>query len=201
MSCQRCYKLTEADLTTYGGHRWRPLRWARATGPADGLLCSDSWLHGYDDLYVAAMMHPLHVDFARPVAWEAQTRGPCLRSHDGMVGWREMRLIRRVELPTLTTTVRVRVGISAAQAAGRTPAWSKWASGWLSGVCQTRQPSAWGAPSAAEAVGAAAWAAAWAAKEQDPPIDIGALVRQTLQEEKGVSCDTHHQGGGVTWRS
>ena len=170
----KVYKLTRANGTTKDGYQWsspkdgKPGEWHRATGEDTG-LCSDGYLHWYHHPMLAALLHTQHVDFGPDmVLWEAEARGHVLSDNGMKGGSRELRLVRRMDMPVFSTEQRVAFALYIAQEVYKDEAFAKWACAWLDG--SDRSEAAAGA--AAEA---AAEAAARAAKITTDPLDL--LIR------------------------
>lgn len=189
------YKVTEADGTTHGGTQWGPGVRHEASGPPDQDLCTDGWIHYYEDRYVAALMNPIHGVFKRPTLWHFLPEGD--RKHELLKsGCRAGTTTRRARLPSYTLNQQRAFGILCARACPgqRCPIWDRWADDWLSG----RDRTAGAEEAAAEAAKAhpAAWVAvravgAWAAVEAvavaeatGVAIDFPALARQAYNFER-----------------
>ena len=104
------YKLTNAKGQTYGGTQWGPGVRHEATGYGKD-LCSDGWIHAYEDKYVAALMNPQHGGFHKPQCWLAEGEGEILRDGQLKCGVKALTTIQRVALPRYTTTQRVAFAI------------------------------------------------------------------------------------------
>lgn len=168
MKTQIRYKLTNRNLTTHGNYKWHPLRWKQTDG--NGGLCGPGWLHCYADPLVAVFMNPKHANIDNPLLWVCQVRGQQRTAPDFKEGWTEMRLIKRMDCPSLTLQQRVAVWILCAKEVYHEPTWVKWANQWLSSVDRSYNTAYAAAadapcpPSAfAAAYAAAAYAAAYAA--------------------------------------
>lgn len=173
---QTLYKLTDMYGYTRRGEinatLWDPGWIYEAVGKEDQPLCSDGWLHAYEDLLVGVFLNPVHADIKNPRALEC--RGE-VGARDGELkcGCRVLEAVRWVECPQPTTEQRVRFGIGCTWKEGR-KGWRKWARRWLTGEDRTKVAAAraveaagaaWAAAWAAEAAERAAWAAEWAAVE------------------------------------
>ena len=151
----KVYKLTKADATTRNGYKWstpsgnRPGKWHKAEGEG-AELCSDGYLHWYHHPLLAALLYPLHVQFDDMVLWEAEARGEAKDDNGLKGGSKELRLVRRMELPEYSNEQRVAFAIYVAQEVYKEEGFAKWAKGWLDGTDRS---------------GAAARAAARAAEE------------------------------------
>ena len=157
------YKLTDQNLQTHGGYQWEP-GVARETD-GRGNLCGPGWLHYYHDPLLSALLNPIHADIADPVLWEAEAEGLHRDDRGLKGGCTRLTLLRRIELPQITTEQRIRFGILCAKVICDNPAWNAWADRWLDGSDRS-QESAWAATEAAARAAEAAWAteAAWAAE-------------------------------------
>ena len=171
------YKLTDQNLQTHGGYQWEP-GVARETD-GEGNLCGPGWLHYYHDPLLAVLLNPIHADIEGPILWEAEAEGLHRDDRGLKGGCTRLTLLRRIELPQITTEQRVRFGILCAKVICDNPAWNAWADRWLDGSDRS-QESAW----AAEAADRAAWAAAWAAEaaeEKETHLDLIAIASAALK--------------------
>ena len=66
-------KLTNRDMTTYGGFRWTVGKWVETSGT--GPLCSDGWIRCYTHPLLAVALNPIHANFASPRLWEIEVAG------------------------------------------------------------------------------------------------------------------------------
>ena len=163
------YKLTDAEMRTYGNFQWKMGKRFSATGPAGERLCSSSWLHAYEHPVLAVFLNPIHANFSAPRLFEAKGE---IGKRDGAlkVGCRTLVLVRELDCPTPTLDQRVAFAIYCVQAVCKDEAWNVWADAWLNGsdrseaAAAARAEAAW----ATEAWAAAteAWAAAAAARAQ-----------------------------------
>ena len=194
----RVYKLTDANMRTWGGFQWTLGETRTASG--DGGLCGPGWLHAYEDPLVAVFMAPAHVEgYTRLFEGEGE-----IRRRDGPLkcGCTSLRLDREIPMPALTTAQRVRAAILCAMAVRwkGDDRWRAWAQGWLDGKNRTAEAAAARAAAWEAAAEAAAWAAeaeeaeaeararsaAWAAWAA-APLDLAAIIRQAIEEEPCAS--------------
>jgi hypothetical protein len=207
---QRVYKLTNEDLTSYGGFQYEVGR--HYTFPGTGPLCGCGWSHCYTSPQLALLLNPIHAAFRRPRLWAAD--GLVGATDCGLkVGCSELTLVREIPVPEVTPEQRVSFALTCALAVHRDPGFVAWADGWLSGKhrstaaadsaagaaeeaaraaragARAALAAAGAAGAAEEAALAAAWAAlaaeeaAWAAAwaaEADRSLDLGALARNAL---------------------
>ncbi len=161
------YKLTDSEGYTRKG-KSNQLLWGEGiTHAAVGNgseLCSDAFIHVYAHPLIAAFMNPIHADFKNPLLWECEVEGDAV--HDGQLksGFKTVKTIRRIDLPTITTEQRVSIGIRCALKHCNEPAFIKWANAWLDGSDRAEARAAAAAEWAAGAARAAAEAAARAAR-------------------------------------
>ena len=148
------YKLTDQKMQTYGGCQWE-IGVSRETD-GSGDLCGPGWLHYYHDPLLAVLLNPIHACIEDPILWEAEADGPHKDDCGLKGGCTRLTLLRRIDLPQITTEQRIRFAILCAKAVCNEPAWNIWADRWLDGSDRSVE--------AAEAARAAAEAAAWAAE-------------------------------------
>lgn len=152
------------------------------SGTGEGELCGPGWIHAYEHSLVAVLLNPIHANFPNPRLWEAEGE---IAIRDGKIkcGCKTLTTISEIQLPAITTEMRVRFGILSAKEVCAFLSWNAWADMWLSGEDRTQaaaerarasaRASAMAAAEAAEAaaegaraaVRAAARAEAWAARE------------------------------------
>ena len=196
-------KLTDENSLTNGNTLWGPGIRHEATGPLDGELCTNSWIHYYSHPLLAVMLNPIHVNFAKPLGWAVSIEG-LTRDDNGLkMGCRALTTLHQIDLPVVTTAQRVRFAILCGQAIIGTdlPEWSTWAEGWLNGTNRTAdaaraaaQAAVWAAratvrvaaqAAARVAAQAAAQAAVWAARAtaRADSIDLLAIAQRAIAEE------------------
>ena len=171
------YKLTDQNLQTHGGYQWEP-GVARETD-GRGNLCGPGWLHYYHDPLLSALLNPIHADIADPVLWEAEAEGLHRDDRGLKGGCTRLTLLRRIELPQITTEQRIRFGILCAKVICDNPAWNAWADRWLDGSDRSVE-TAWEAWAAANATAdAAADAAAAEAAAEAAALAARAVAQAT----------------------
>jgi hypothetical protein len=178
------YKLTTQDWKTRAGCSeetlWGPGVRRSSTGPADGRLCSPSYIHAYTSPLLAILMNPIHAYIDNPVLWECE--GEVILSDHLKVGCYHLTTTKIIPTPVVTTEQRIRFAILCAMKVYKEPTWNQWAHAWLTGADRSAEAAwkvaratatwaavaaPWAAEAAAEAVAevAAAWVAApWAAE-------------------------------------
>lgn len=161
------YKLTDDEGRTYGGCQWGEGIEHTAAGTGD--LCTHGWIHAYTDPLLAVLLNPIHAHFANPRLWEAE--GEVGKTDHGLkVGCTQLRTVREIPLPGVTTEQRVRFGILAAQAVCRDPAFGAWAVGWLTGADRSIE-------AADRTLQAFAARAGWAAAV----LDLSTLAQEAME--------------------
>ena len=115
------YKLTDQDLQTYKGFQWEIGKWVKAKG--EGGLCTNGCLHCYGSPLLAVLLNPIHIKIKDPKLFEVEVRGK--EDTDGLkYGVSEMRLIREIPLPEITTTQKVAFGILCAKEVCKDKDWN-----------------------------------------------------------------------------
>lgn len=130
-----CWKLTGPMHTTYNGTKWKPMV-ANPKGVRSGRggLCSPGFYHAYDSPYLALLLNPVHANIQSPILWQAEWRGKREDDNGLKFGAAEMRVVRIVDEPIMTSNQRVAFAIlCAAQVLDETlgPTWHDWAARWL----------------------------------------------------------------------
>src|SRR5271157_1206273 len=122
----KLYKLTDSINCTLGDTQWGENVTHTATGPADGDLCSSSWIHAYESPLLAILLNPIHANFVSPQLWEA-TGKIKKRDHGLKVGCRRLKTLRQIPLPKITIEHRVRFAILCSIAVYKDKSFLLWA--------------------------------------------------------------------------
>lgn len=127
-------KLTTQGRKTRGGFRWeadvwnRIEKWDRGNG-----LCSEGYFHCYDDPILAVVLNPAHASIRNPRLFRVNVRGSRATDDGLKYGFTMMKLAEEMELPEITATQHVRLGILCVKEICDDPKWTEWADGWLRG--------------------------------------------------------------------
>jgi hypothetical protein len=105
-----------------------------------------------------------------------EVRGKEKRDGQMKCGWSEMRLIREIPLPKITTEQRVKYAILCAKQVYSEKKWATWADKWLDGTDRTKMKAMEAAAGAAEAVEWAARAVARAVAGAAAGVAAGAAA-------------------------
>lgn len=155
-----CWKLTRPDHTTHGSCQWgRGVTNPHGVKSGEGALSSSGFYHAYDSPYLAVMLNPIHGNIAEPVLWQAEWRGSRRDDNGLKFGVTELRTIRVVPAPVVTTNQKIAFAIfCTAQCFDEAtcPAWYEWATNWLTGEDRSANSAALAARSAAESAALAA---------------------------------------------
>ena len=137
-------KLTDQDGYTRRGRRhetlWMPAgTWIEAVGNSAD-MCGPGWIHYYQDPLLAVLFNPIHANIEDPIGWEFESDGASLRDASKSACKRG-RVLREIELPTVTVEQAVRWGILCSLQAGPQPGfYVRWAERYLSGDRSRRCP-------------------------------------------------------------
>ena len=158
------YKLTDQNLRTYKGFQWVVGEWVEAPGELDQSLCSDAWIHFYDDPLLAVFFNPIHADIDNPRLWEMEIDGDT-KMDATKGGARRARLLRELPLSLISLSQRVEIAIRCVLTVYSEPNFVIWAEKWLNGTTRTKAAAAEAAKAAMWAAKAWTWAeaAAWSA--------------------------------------
>ena len=154
----KCYKLTDKNCTTKNNTLFelgKPVR----TDRTNKYLCSNGWIHFYQDPLIAILMNPIHADFDPCRLFEAKAAGEMLIK-PLKAGCKELTLVKELKLPAITTANRIAFGIYCALEVYKNPKFVLWAHNWI--FCIDRRCGA-AANVAHAAINASAYAAANAA--------------------------------------
>ena len=127
----KAYKLTDENNQTRNSTQWGENVTHEATGNGKK-LCTDGWIHFYEDPLVAMMMNPIHASFKNPHLWEAEAEGEVLREATKS-GCKKLTTLKQIPLPEITLTQRVAFGILCALEVCADESFREWAKKWLSG--------------------------------------------------------------------
>ena len=164
------YKLTTQELTTHNGFQWEVGKKAITKG--NGELCTDAYLHFYDDPLLAVIFNPIHADIKNPELFEVEIGGEIKEEKGRKFGCTEMTLLKEIPLPEITLVQKIAFAILCAKEVYKEEKWNKWADNWLSG--EDRSKGAAADTAVAAAAYAAAAVAAYAAV--DTAADTAAVV-------------------------
>ena len=127
----KAYKLTDENNRTRNNTEWGENVTHEAMGN-EKQLCTDGWIHFYEDPLVAMMMNPIHASFDNPHLWEAEAEGEVLREATKS-GCKKLTTLKQIPLPEITLTQRVAFGILCALEVCADESFREWAKKWLSG--------------------------------------------------------------------
>jgi len=160
---KKYYKLTNQKLQTYKGFQWKIGKWVKAEGKSDA-LCTNGWLHCYEHPLLAVLHNPIHADFIYPRLFEVEVRGRGLFNGQVKCGFREMRIVKEIQLPKIAPVQKIAYGILCAKQIYKNKKWNKWADNWLNGTNRNHAAAVAAAYATTDAYAvAAAYAAAYAA--------------------------------------
>ena len=128
----KVYKLTNKYCETRNNTLFEIGKPVKATGTGKD-LCSDGWIHFYQDPIIAVIMNPIHANFNPPRLFEAEAVGELLLE-PLKGGCKELTLIKELELPVVTMTNKISFGIYCALKVYKDPKFVLWADKWLSGT-------------------------------------------------------------------
>jgi hypothetical protein len=128
-------KLTDANYCTYNNTKWGEGVTHTALGIGKLDLCTNGWIHYYEDEFIAVIRYHADTGFNNPVAFEFIPQGEIMRE-PLKSGTKCGTTIRIIELPIITSTQKIRFAIYCAQEvvnAELHPGWNEWANNWLRG--------------------------------------------------------------------
>jgi len=149
----KLYRLTDANGRTRNNTQWGENITHVATGNVCKGLCSDAYIHAYENPLIAVLMNAAHANFDNPRMYECEGE---IAARDGQLkcGCRTLTTIREIPLPVVTTTQKVAFALLCVLDVYSEPSFVAWANDWLTGKDRSAD-AAWAAARAA------AWAAAW----------------------------------------
>jgi hypothetical protein len=89
------YKITDAQDRTIHNTQWGPNVTNKATGKKTEHLCSDGWIHAYENLLVGLFLSPLHANYTPFYVWIAKGK---ISNRDRQLkcGCRKLTTIRQI---------------------------------------------------------------------------------------------------------
>ena len=156
------YKLTNSNGQTKGGLQWGDNIRHEAIGSLSQGLCSDGWIHWYDDLALAAFMNPIHANYSPYRVWEGEPDGIELREvlKSGSRGFTTLKELIPIEV---TVVNMVAFGILSSLEVYDDNDYVNWAKLWLDAKDRSFNAANTAANTTAHAAYAVAQAAARAA--------------------------------------
>ena len=159
------YKLTDKNGNTKNNTHWEVGTTHEATGDLSQGLCSDAYIHVYDDPLIAVIMNSRHAHIIEPILWRCEVSGDSL-VESLKSGYRVVTMLERVELPVLSNEQLIAFAILCSLKVYRAEHYVKWAEDWLSGKDRSR-----GSAVAAYTGAAATYATACVAVAADAAAD------------------------------
>lgn len=196
------YKLATQDYRTRVGFenetRWQFGVRVEATGDPKQGLCSDAYIHVYDDPALAMFLNPIHANIADPRILRVQCHGRSVNDCGLKRGYRAITPIGELQITPPSTTQAVAFGILVSLAVPQSDNYARWAHAWLAGadrsqgalvVASAAASAEWAAALAAEsATREATWEATWAAALAAPlaarsaaEIDLCGIAQAAMQ--------------------
>jgi len=131
------YKLVTQDYKTRKGQTnettWKIGKTVTATGYIRQGLCSDAYIHCYDDPVLAVLLNPLHASIENPRMLVVDASGEHENDRGLKCGYRTVTPVKEVDPPHVITEQRITFAIMCAKEVYKGQEWCKWADKWLSG--------------------------------------------------------------------
>ena len=169
------YKLTDKNGNTKNNTHWEVGTTHEATGDLSQGLCSDAYIHVYDDPLIAVIMNSRHAHISEPILWRCEVSGDSL-VESLKSGYRVVTMLERVELPVLSNEQLIAFAILCSLKVYRAEHYVKWAEDWLSGKDRSRGAAAAAYTGAAATYAIGCVAAANAAAAADDAADAAAYA-------------------------
>jgi hypothetical protein len=161
------YKLTKENGDTFNHTHWSEgtkHEIAKKLRDNTKPLCSEHYIHAYENPLVAVFMNPVHSNFKNPILWQATG---WVQKRDGQLkcGCFSLKTLKKIPLPALTTNQKIRAAIYCSLIRTQTETYRTWAANWLSGKDRSASAATYAATYAVTyaAAYATAYAAAYAA--------------------------------------
>jgi hypothetical protein len=152
-------------------------------------LCTEHYLHAYENPLVAAFMNSLHAAYANPILWQA-TGWVQKRDNQLKCGCFSLRTIQKVPLPIITRSQRVRAAIYCSLTQPQSEHFKKWAAKWLAGEDRTAK-AAYAAADDANTAANAANAAAYAANAAAAKVAYAAAAKVAYAAANAAYAAAH----------
>ena len=152
------YKLTDENGDTFNHTHWSEgtkHEIAKKLRDNTKPLCSEHYIHAYENPLVAVFMNPIHSNFKNPILWQATG---WVQKRDGQLkcGCFSLKTLKKIPLPALTMNQKIRAAIYCSLIRTQTETYRTWAANWLSGKDRSASTAAYAATYAAAAANAAA---------------------------------------------
>lgn len=177
------YKLTDKNGNTKNNTHWEVGTTHEATGDLSQGLCSDAYIHVYDDPLIAVIMNSRHAHIIEPILWRCEVSGDSL-VESLKSGYRVVTMLERVELPVLSNEQLIAFAILCSLKVYRAKHYVKWAEDWLSGKDRSR-----GSAVAAYTGAAATYATACVAVAADAADDADAAYADAADAVAADAAD------------
>jgi hypothetical protein len=128
---QTYYKLTDENDRSRGDCQWGEGITHEVEG--DEGLCSDSWIHFYDDPYLAVIFNYIHASFPKFHLWEVQVDGEIKTDRGLKFGAHKVTTIKKIDPPDISNEQKIAFAILCAKEVFKGKQWNIWADKWLSG--------------------------------------------------------------------
>jgi len=132
------YKLTDKNMTTFGGTKWELNQWKETSG--EGGLCRNGWLHCYSDPLLAIFFNSMHANITHPRLFEVEVDGKEKLDYGLKFGYSRMRLVKEIEVPKLTKEQAIKFGLLCALEVYKDYEFAEWAKKILNGESGAKYP-------------------------------------------------------------
>ena len=182
------YKLTDKNGNTRNNTHWEVGTTHEATGDLSQGLCSNAYIHVYDDPLIAVIMNGRHANIIEPILWRCEVSGDSL-VESLKSGYRVVTMLERVELPILSKEQLIAFIILCSLKVYKVELYVKWAENWLSGKDRSRGSAAAADAAADAAVTAAAYVAAYVAAYAADAAYAAFVAAAVAAEAAAVAAD------------
>jgi hypothetical protein len=138
------YKLTDQDGNTFKNTHWEEgtrHEIEKTLRDKNKPLCSSSYLHAYENPYVAVFMNLVYMNIRNPILWQATGR-VIRRQGQLKCGCFSLTTHKKLPLPVITMNQRIAVAIYCALVNCSNENFKFWAGRWLSGEDRTQSAAA-----------------------------------------------------------
>lgn len=137
----KLWKLTDSKGCTINNTQWGEGVTHEAVGNIKHGLCSNGFIHAYENPLIAVMMNMSHGAFSPAQMWEAEGE-VLLREGQLKCGCRKLTTIRRVDMPKVSSVSKTRFAIGCVWlvcVGDIYSTWKEWALNWINGADRSYQ--------------------------------------------------------------
>ena len=179
------YKLTDANMRTYGGYQWTLKEPKQSSG--EGELCTSGWLHCYGHPDLAVWLNPIHASYRPCRLFRAEASGVYRSDGSLKMGVSQLTLLEELPVPQFSRLELTALAIHVVREIPnrqKIPTWETWANKVLHTRTLNRAAAESAAASAADLAARSAAYSAWSAES----AQLAALAAESAAESAAWSA-------------